>query len=142
MAVAVVAVLFAITLPRFTTIKTGTTLRSGRQQLVSLIGAARANALLKGKSSFLVLNASVASVWAQTGLNGTWVRVAGPIRFDDAGMTVTPVGSTPTSLTFDARGLPSPVPAETMRYQITTQGKSDTVCVSRAGIIMQRGCVL
>lgn len=142
MAVVVVGVLFSIALPRFSAIKSSATLRSGRQQLVSVLASARAAALLKGKSAVLVTGSNIATVWAQTGLNGTWVRVAGPLRFEDAGLALTPLGSTPTSVVFDARGLISPVPGENLRYQLTTQGVSDTLCVSRAGIIMQRGCTL
>ena len=143
MVVVVTGVLFSICLPRFSTIKSSATLRANRQQLVSVISSARAAALLKGKSAVLVTGSNIATVWEQTGLAGNWVRVAGPVRFDDAGVTMTPLGTAPATLVYDARGLLSPVPAvEVYKYQLTTQGVSDTVCVSRAGVIMQKGCTL
>lgn len=142
MVIVVMGVLFAIILPRFTNIRTSTTLRAGRQQVISLLSSARAAALLKGKSSVLVLSATSATVWVQTGLASTWVRVAGPVRFDQSGLTLTPLNDTPYTVIYDPRGLITPVPGETLRFQLTAAGGADTVCVSRAGIIMQRGCTL
>ncbi len=142
MVVVVTGILFAMTLPRFSTIKNASTLRGGRQQLSSIIGSARAAALLKGKSSVLVTGANIATVWAQTGLAGNWVRVAGPVRFDATGLTLTALGDTPAALVFDARGLVSPVPAEILKYELSMPGYADTICVSRAGVIMQKGCTL
>lgn len=142
MVVVVTGVLFAMTLPRFTTVKTSSTLRSGRQQLSAMVSSARAAALLKGKSATLVTGSNIATVWAQTGLAGTWVRVAGPVRFDNTGLVLTPIGSAPSSLVYDARGLLSPVPAEILKYELSISGTRDTLCISRAGVIMQRGCTL
>lgn len=142
MVVVVTGILFAITLPRFSTLKYGATLRAGRQQLASVVASARAAALLKGKSSVLVTGSNVATVWTQTGLAGNWVRVAGPVRFDQTGLTLTPLGNAPAALVYDARGLLSPVPAEVLKYELSMPGYADTLCVSRAGVIMQKGCTL
>jgi Tfp pilus assembly protein FimT len=142
MVVVVTGILFAITLPRFSTVKYGSTLRAGRQQLASVMASARAAALLKGKSAVLVTGSNVATVWAQTGLAGNWVRVAGPVRFDDSGLTLTPLGNAPASLVYDARGLLSPVPSEILKYELAMPGYADTLCLSRSGVIMQKGCTL
>lgn len=141
--VGVSAIMFAMVVPRMTTLKTDTSLRAGRQELSAAFAAARAAALQKGKTSTLFLDGSSARVSVLSGLNGTVVGVFGPIKLDtEFGITVTPIAGSPTTLNFDARGMLTPTPAAALKYKLNIASSSDTLCISPAGIIMPKGCQL
>jgi prepilin-type N-terminal cleavage/methylation domain-containing protein len=142
LAVVIMGVLFAIAMPRFTAMKTSTSLRAGRQQLGSMFATARAAALLKGKTAEINFTSSTVTVRVQSGLASSWVTVAGPMRFDQLGLTFEALASSPMSVSYNARGLLSPTPAQDLQYRLTSASSSDTLCISRAGIIMQKGCTL
>ena len=141
--VGVAAIMFAMVVPRMTTIQTSTSLRAGRQELTAAFAAARAAALQKGKTSTLTIDGSSARVSVQSGLNGNVVSVFGPIKLDtEFGITLTPLVSSPLTLNFDARGMLTPTPVANLKYKLSIASSSDTLCISPAGIIMPRGCQL
>ncbi len=141
--VGVAAIMFALVIPRMTTLKSSTTLRAGRQQLTAAFAAARAAALQKGKTSTLTLTGSTARVSVMSGLNATSVNVFGPVRLDsDLGLTLSAISSAPTTIQFDSRGMLTPTPATTLKYRISFESVSDTLCISPAGVIMPKGCQL
>ncbi len=141
--VVMAGIIFAIAIPRMTTLKTSTTLRAGRQQLTTAFAAARAAALQKGKTSTLTLTGSTARVSVMSGLNATSVNVFGPVRLDgDLGLTLSALSSAPTSVQFDSRGMLTPTPASTLKYRIAIGSVADTICISPAGVIMPKGCQL
>lgn len=141
--VGVAAIMFAMVVPRMTTIKTSSSMRAARQELTAAFSAARASALQKGKISTLTITGSTARVSVLSGLNSTAVSVFGPIQLDtDFGVVLTPLSSSPLTLSFDARGMLTPTPAAVLKYQLTMASSSDTLCISPAGIIMPKGCQL
>jgi len=141
--VGVAAIMFAMVVPRMTTIKTSTSLRAARQELTAAFAAARAAALQKGKTSTLTIDGSSARVSVQSGLNGTVVSVFGPIKLDtEFGVDLTALAGSPVTLNFDARGMLTPTPASNLKYKLSMASSSDTLCISPAGIIMPKGCQL
>jgi type II secretory pathway pseudopilin PulG len=141
--VATLAVVFTMVIPRMTVMRDGTALRAGRQQLTAAFAAARAAALQKGKTSTLTLAGNKANVTVLSGLASTSVKVLGPIDLlNSVGVTLTPIGSAPTSITYNARGLLTPTPGDMLRYRISAGARADTLCVSPAGIILKKGCTL
>jgi type II secretory pathway pseudopilin PulG len=141
--VGVAAIMFAMVVPRMTTIKTSTSMRAARQELSAAFAAARAAALQKGKTSTLIIDGSSARVTVLSGLNGTVVSVFGPIKLDtEFGVALTPLSSSPVTINFDARGQLTPTPASVLKYKLSMASSSDTLCISPAGIIMPKGCQL
>jgi len=119
MVVAILAAVFGFVVPRMTTIKTNPSLRAARQQLTAAFSAARSAALQKGKTSTLTLSGSSATVSVLSGL-----------------------ASKSATVNYDARGLMSPTPTSTLRYQLKLGSKADTLCISQAGLILKKGCAL
>ncbi len=141
--VGVAAIMFAMVVPRMTTIKTSSSLRAGRQELTAAFAAARAAALQKGKTSTLTISGSNTQVSVMSGLNGTAVNVFGPIKLDtEFGISLTPLSSSPVTLNFDARGMLTPTPVAILKYRLSIASSSDTLCISPAGIILPKGCQL
>lgn len=141
--VGILAAIFAITAPRLTTIRATTQLRAGRQQITAAFAAARVAALQKGKPATLTLSGNAATVSVLSGLSNTATAVFGPIRLDSAlGVSVVALAGAPTTLRWNGRGLLTPAPAQTLRYQLTSGTKADTVCLSTVGLILPKGCVL
>lgn len=141
--VGVAAIMFAMVVPRMTTIKNSASMRAARQELSAAFAAARAAALQKGKTSTLTIDGSSARVTVLSGLNGAVVSVFGPIMLDtEFGVALTPLSSAPVSINFDARGQLTPTPASVLKYKLSMASSSDTLCISPAGIIMPKGCQL
>jgi Tfp pilus assembly protein FimT len=141
--VAALAVVFTMVVPRMTVIKSSSALRAGRQQLTAAFAAARTAALQKGKISTLTITGNQARVSVLSGLAGTSVQVFGPIDLHEAvGVSLTPLSSAPTTITYNARGLMTPTPVAMLKYRLTIGSKSDTLCISPAGLILKKGCAL
>lgn len=141
--VGVAAIMFAMVIPRMTTIQTSSSLRAARQELTAAFAAARAAALQKGKTSTLTIDGASARVSVLSGLNGNVVNVFGPIKLDtEFGVGLTALSGSPVTLNFDARGMLTPTPASTLRYRLNIASSSDTLCISPAGIILPKGCQL
>ena len=141
--VATLAVVFTMVVPRMTIMRDGTALRAGRQQLSAAFAAARAAALQKVKPSTLTLTGNKASVTVLSGLSSTSVKVMGPIDLlNSVGVTLTPIGGAPTTVSYNARGLLTPIPAEVLKYRLSAGGRADTLCITPAGIILKKGCTL
>jgi prepilin-type N-terminal cleavage/methylation domain-containing protein len=138
----IVAVVFAMVVPRVATIQSGTSLRAARQQLATTFAAARGAALQKGQLSTLTLSASAATVTVRSGLTSTPVVVLGPVHFTQSvGVTVVPLAGAPSSVSYNARGLITPTPeVDVLRYELHFGSKRDTLCVSRAGFILSHRC--
>jgi type II secretory pathway pseudopilin PulG len=143
MVVVIMAVTFAMVIPRMTTIKNSSELRAGRQQLTAAFAAARSAALQKGKTATLTITGSVINVSVLSGISFTSTSVLGPIRLDKSlGLTLSAIGSSPTTLVYNARGLLNPTPAAVLKYQISNGTTADTLCISTAGLILPKGCTL
>jgi prepilin-type N-terminal cleavage/methylation domain-containing protein len=143
MALVVLGLLAAIAIPGIARVRDSAALRSGRQQFVAALGAARSAAVQKGKTSTLTLTGSSVAVAVLSGATNTPVTVLNAIDLSTQfNMTVTPVGTTPGTLSYNARGLVTPTPSATLVYRLAVNAARDSVCVSAAGVIMPRGCTL
>ena len=143
MVVTIMGTLFVITVPKITELKARTALRASRETLASAFATARAVAMQKGKRSTLTLSGNTIGVEVVNGLTATLMNVVRPQSFSSTfGTNLAPIGTAPTSITFDARGLVTPVRATISKYQISLGSYADTVCVSGAGVVLRRGCRL
>ncbi|MBL0938680.1 MAG: type II secretion system protein [Gemmatimonadaceae bacterium] len=138
-----VALVALLAIPPIQMLKERTALQAARRQLMAGFDAARAAAMQKGKVSTVSLRSSRLNVTALSGLTGNTVRILGPLDFSISfGATVTPIGGSPDSIVYDARGLSTPIGTGTRRYRLAVGGRADTICVSAAGLVLNRQCVL
>lgn len=141
--IAITAIIAAMTVPAMSDLRTRSGLRSARALVLSSFSAARASAIQKGKTATVTLNNSVLSVTAMSGLRAEPVQIQGPVNVSrTTGAVVAPLNGAPTSIVYDARGLITPNSTSIARYELRLGSRRDTVCITGAGTIMPKGCVL
>jgi prepilin-type N-terminal cleavage/methylation domain-containing protein len=141
--IALLGVLAAMVVPGINDLRARSGLRSARSLVLSSLSAARTAAIQKGKTASLTIANSTITVTAMSGLRATSVQIHGPVNLSrTTGAVLSPLNGSPTELVYDARGLATPVRASISRYELRLGSRADTVCVSGAGTIMPRGCVL
>lgn len=141
--ITILGIIVGITIPRFSGSRDSSGRLAARQQLQAAFSAARAAAVQKGTSATLTLTDSSAAVSALSAPSDSAVAVWGPMTFrDPVPSTVTPLDAAPLELTYDARGLLTPVASGTLKYEITVGSLKDTLCLTALGMLMPRGCVL
>lgn len=142
--VSILGIMFMIAGPRITEVRSKSQLRAARQELISAFAAARTAALQKGKVSTLTLTSTTASVSVLSGLAGTAVDVYSVGFNRDLNSSLSGIGGTPMTISFDARGLVSsatPIVGTGM-YRLLSGTTADTLCVSSSGVILPRSCSL
>jgi len=136
-------VMYVLVAPRLTEIRSQSSLRAARQELSSAFAAARAAALQKGKTSTLTMSPISATVSVLSGLTGNPVQIYGPLLFNkELNSSLSAINGAPMTVSFDARGLVTPMPAGISRYRLANGTRADTICISPAGIILPRDCEL
>lgn len=137
-AVIAICVVTLLAVPKFAILAERNTLRAARDEIASTIANARAAAMEKGRTTTLRISG-----------NQLWVTVA----TSNAGGTKTVVpakslmalyrvslASTDTTISFDRRGFATPRLSSTGIFRIVRGESRDSVCVTRSGLVMARGC--
>jgi len=141
--VSLIGLMYVLAEPRLTEIRARSSLRAARQELSSAFAAARAAALQKGKTATLTMSPISASVSVLSGLTGNPVQIYGPLLFNkELNSSLSAINGAPMTVSFDARGLVTPMPAGISRYRLANGTRADTICISPAGIILPRDCQL
>jgi Tfp pilus assembly protein FimT len=141
--VSLLGLMYVLVGPRLSAIREQSALRASRQELSSAFAAARAAALQKGKTATLTMTSVSASVSVLSGLTGNPVQIYGPLKFDkELNATLSALNGAAMAVSFNARGLLSPMPAGISRYRLSSGTRADTICISPAGIILPRDCQL
>ncbi len=136
-------VLAAMVVPAISDLRTRSGLRSARQLVLASLSAARAASIQKGKTATLSLVGGTLTVTARSGLLSEEVQMQGPVNLSRVtGAVIAPLNGAPTQLVYDARGLVTPVQSSISRYELRMGSRADTVCITGAGTIMPKGCVL
>jgi prepilin-type N-terminal cleavage/methylation domain-containing protein len=141
--IAIVSVIASMVMPRMRELRSRSGLRSARTLLVSALAAARAGAVQMGRTASLTMVGGTLSVTAVSGTRVTPVQIHGPVSINRVtGVLFAPLAGAPTLLTYDSRGLITPNTRAMARYELRFGGLADTVCVTGAGMVLARGCVL
>lgn len=141
--IVLLGVIASMVLPAISDLRTRSGLRSARSLVLSSLSAARAAAIQKGKTASLSFANSTLTVTARSGIRADSVQIQGPVSLSRVtGAVITPLNGAPTQLVYDARGLVTPVSTAVSRYELRLGSRADTVCVTGAGTIMPKGCVL
>jgi len=141
--IAIVALVASMTVPAIGELRARSGLRSARTLLVTALSIARSAAVQKGKTATLTIDGGTLSVAAMSGLRPEPVQMQGPVDINrTTGAVLTPLGEAPTELVYDSRGLLAASAGAIMRYQLRLGAHADTVCVTGAGVVLPKGCVL
>lgn len=141
--IVLLGVIASMVVPAISDLRTRSGLRSARSLVLASLSAARAAAIQKGKTATLSVVNSTLSVSARSGLRSDSVQIQGPVNLSRVtGAVIAPLNGSPTQLVYDARGLVTPVRNTISRYELRMGSRADTVCVTGAGTIMPKGCVL
>jgi prepilin-type N-terminal cleavage/methylation domain-containing protein len=139
----IMGLMYVLVAPRISAVREQSSLRAARQELSSAFAMARASALQKGKTATLTMSSISASVSVNSGLTGQPVQIYGPLMFNkELNSSLSAVNGAPMTVSFDARGLVTPMALGISRYRIATGTRADTICISPAGIILPKDCQL
>lgn len=139
------AILGAIAGPRMVAFRDRSAMRSARLELAAAVEATRSAALQKGRPARLVARGDSVVVTVQVGPPGGaatgWLTVLTvPSLRRSYGASLALGDPRDSLLAFDARGLAAPRLDRTARLIVTKGGRRDSVCVSRVGLLLPRGC--
>ena len=141
--IALLGVLASMVVPAISDLRNRSGLRSARSLVLASLSAARAAAIQKGKTATVSLVNGTLTVTAQSGLQPQAVQIQGPVNLRRVtGATIAPLDGAPTQLVYDARGIVTPVRGSVSRYELSIGNLTDIVCISGAGTILPKGCVL
>ncbi|HJU72811.1 MAG TPA: type II secretion system protein [Gemmatimonadaceae bacterium] len=144
--VAMIGILATLGIPKFRFIRDQNNVNAARARLESAVATARAAAIHKGRLGLFVMSGDWISVWTQDPTTGFWQQqmqwqdmsqVYPGIRLQAGGPGLTYVYYEPRGLTWASAKPPS-----TLVFRVVGQTKRDSVCVSRQGQLLPRGCAL
>ena len=140
---AIVSIVMAFSIPRLGVVRDRANMRSAKEQIAIAMSTARASAIQKGRSARLHVAGDVMEVTVDTNSVGVRMTVIRPFDLNVRyGTAVTVRNAADSVLRFDARGFAGTASGATARYVITKGSMTDSVCVSRFGVIMKEGCGL
>lgn len=141
--IAVLGVVATMVMPAIGELRARSGLRSARTLFVSSLATARSAAVQKGKTARLTLTGGALAVTAMSGLRATPIQIQGPVYLARiTGASFAALRGAPTEIVYDARGLITPAINTVARYELRVGALTDTVCITGAGHVMAKGCVL
>jgi type IV fimbrial biogenesis protein FimT len=141
--VAVVAIIASLVVPGIAELRERSGLRAARTLVVTALSSARSAAIQKGKTATLTIADGAISVSALSGLRVAPVQIQGPVHIHRTTRAeLAPLAGAPTEITYDARGLITPNSTRVARYELRLGSRADTLCITGAGMLMAKGCVL
>jgi prepilin-type N-terminal cleavage/methylation domain-containing protein len=134
----IAAIMMKLTLPKIASMRDRNNLRVAKQQISAYLASARAAAIRQSQpAQFYVVNNTI---WSTVTLpNGTRSGVTGSVMLDKAREVVVKIGAAVAndSIIFDPRGFAT-LPAVTRTYVLTRSTLTDSICVSKLGLIARR----
>jgi prepilin-type N-terminal cleavage/methylation domain-containing protein len=144
--VVMISVLTLIAVPKVALYRDRTNVNAARERIESAISTARAAAIHKGHIAFFTTSGNWMSVWTWDPNTGAMTQQVSWINLTSlySGVTVQVGGAGWSSVYFEPRGVTwsSLRPPSTVVFRVVGQTRSDSVCVSRTGQILPRGCSL
>jgi prepilin-type N-terminal cleavage/methylation domain-containing protein len=137
-AMAVFAIIAAIAYPRFHEVTRDAALRSSRQEMAAYLVRARAAALQRGRQTYFIRAGD--SVRVAVDSSGTPVPLFSALDLH-VQHAVSIVRTTRDTITFDPRGYAVGLGA-TEVIAVGREGARDSVCVTKLGKVIDRGCAL
>ena len=140
---AIMAIIFAMAMPKITSTRQSANLHSARDQVATALATAKAAAVQKGRGAQFHISGNTMYVQADTNSAGLQATVLRSIPLNTRfGVTITLRDQRDTMISFDPRGVGSTGSNGTARIILVGATASDSVCVSKMGVIMRSGCAL
>jgi prepilin-type N-terminal cleavage/methylation domain-containing protein len=145
------AVVMAITVPSMKNAGRASSMSSAKSRVESSLAMARSVAIRNGVRSLLVRDGNSIKILADS-VNSTGVvaneivMVVPTIRFEGFALSSSS-GETVDTLVYDSRGLATNLDASGIKFILTQtsgygEGSSETVCITRLGLVLDRNCGL
>ena len=132
-ALSIALVLVSLAAPRLRRARERAILSNTHDYLVSSLATGRAAAIQRGRRVDVVITGGLIKL-----ADGTSSAVIGqPVRLDS---TQVSISATSGTISFDSRGFATGLPMAGATYVLTRGDRVDSVCVTRLGMIMERGC--
>ena len=139
--VVMVGMLSIFAIPKFSLVAESNKISAAREEITAAIATARAAAVQKGRTATLWFSGNTMWVTVITSNSGTTTTVV-PVKSFSTLYNVS-VTAPASAITFDMRGFVNPpLPPPKGVFLIAGSSKRDSVCVTRTGQIMPRGCSL
>ncbi|MGH7695573.1 MAG: pilus assembly FimT family protein [Gemmatimonadaceae bacterium] len=144
--VAMMGILATLGLPKFRLVRDTQNVNAARARIESMVASARAAAVHKGRLSIFVVSGNLMAVWTQDPTTGFWQQQIPYYNVASVypGVNLQVGGPGWNYVYFEPRGLTwaTARPPSTVVFRVVGQTRSDSVCVSRMGQILPRGCTL
>ena len=144
--VVITGLLATLALPKFVTIRDRQNIAGARARIESAIATARAAAIHKGRLSIFLVSGNTMAVWTQNPTTGFWQQQITSMNLAAVypGVSVQFGGAGWNYVYYEPRGMTWSIakPPSTLVFRIVGQTRRDSVCVSRQGQILPRGCTL
>jgi type II secretion system protein H len=142
----IVGVLAALALPKFRIVRDQNNVSGARARIESTVATARAAAIHKGRLSQFVVSGNRISVWTQDPTTGSWQQQVSSLDLSAVypGVQIQLGGASLPHIYYEPRGFTwsGAKPPSTLVFRVVGQTKTDSVCVSRQGQLLPRGCSL
>ncbi|HEX7937352.1 MAG TPA: GspH/FimT family pseudopilin [Gemmatimonadaceae bacterium] len=140
-AVAILGILTAVSLPRFATLRTQTQLRAAMSQFQKTVMTARQTAIQRGKPAYFKTNGQLLWVTLDTtGNNTDSVVVMRALSLPTMYYVNITSPSGLTSIKYDPRGISTSASKTVFIFTHTTSGTLDSLCVSKLGNTIREMC--
>lgn len=144
--VAMLGILATLGLPKFRLVRESNNVQGARQRLESMVATARAAAIHKGRLSLFAVSGNWVSVWTQNPTTGVWQPQVNWLDISSVfpGVQIQVGGAGVNTVYYEPRGLTwsNTKPPSTVVFRLVGQTKRDSVCITRQGQILPRGCSL
>ena len=137
--IVIVGSLALFTLPRFTGLNEASKLAAARKEVEAAVATARAAAIQKGRESQFSIAGNLMLVSVDTNALGKRDTIV-DLKPLNTLYKVTVSSSTP-SVTFDPRGWANAA-SYPVKFVLTSTSRKDSVCFTKTGQLLPRGCQL
>lgn len=139
---AVASILAVMMGPSVSGLRGAQAVRGARGEIVAVIEAARGAALQRGRLARLEVRRDDTLVAIADDGSAAGYQVVATANLHKVYGVALDTSAAPSQLWFDGRGLANPRLASTARYVVTYRAtkQTDSVCVSRMGLLLPRGC--
>ncbi|MGH7665233.1 MAG: type II secretion system protein [Gemmatimonadaceae bacterium] len=128
----------AVSYPRLVPARESAQMGAAKQQVAAALTTARAAAVRRGGPVALSINGNTIRL-VGVAINGSLITLDGPFPLDSIHGVA--LSSSASSITFDSRGVAAGVPVAGVKLVLSNASRRDSICVSRAGMVMTRGCL-
>ena len=140
-AVAILGILTAVSLPRFADLRKQTQLHAAMSQFQKTVMTARQTAIQRGKPAYFKTNGQLLWVTLDTTSNNTdSVVVMRALSLPTMYRVTISSPSGLTSIKYDPRGIATQSAKTTFIFTHTTSGALDSLCVSKLGNTIRERC--